>query len=704
MRVSALLCAALAGCTAPPASPGAFRLTRQTAAATRLSVDRAALRPRRLIGLPQELTWKRVDAETEVAELPATREVEYLIKLRVAAADPRSIQLAVRADGRDLWETPQPIEKDGVVELEHRTAPAAGKLELKLTSHGVRTIVALEIREAARLTSLALGSAEDVDVRGFVRHTIGSVAMARTLESLLATGESSYEWPLPPSSASRALEVETSLVPRHGDPAALPPIEMRVESREGGAWRTVFAIARGADGDDGEWRQVRVELGRADAIRLVTHAGPRSRTVAWGVPTVCPVQRLARPDVVLLSIDALRPDHLGLYGHPGGLSPVIDALGRAGAVFDEARAQRGQTWESLTSLAWGLQPETIGVWERGLLPSRGFHGVADAFAEAGYLTARIGMFQMPPGQLGTMDVEEETENDQQTMERLRVLFARQHDRPIYVMTHLAATHYPYNPLPAFRTPETGDQLMTRDDFVASISKPGATGELHRVGARYDACIRQTDAALGAWVPALERADRAGGPALVAIVADHGSHQGEQGLWYLHSTIYRPVLHVPLIIHWPGHVAAGARSDRLVRLVDVGPTLLDYAGLDGGGFDGRSLRALIEGRPEPGRVSIAQVPSLGMVVVEDDQHKLIANPRNLRLAWRELRDRSLAIPTLQLYRWRTGPEDEAHDLSAREPLIAGELWRQVSAVRATLERNVAAGAERLLRQAGYGDGK
>src|SRR5204863_4327474 len=122
-------------------------------------------------------------------------------------------------------------------------------------------------------------------------------------------------------------------------------------------------------------------------------------------------------------------------------------------------------------------------------------------------------------------VEEETDTDQQTMERLQALLARQHDRPIFVMAHFGATHYPYNPLPAFRTAETSDAPMTRDDFAAIVTK-GEPGELRRLGALYDACIRQTDAALGALLPSLARADRPGGPALVAVVADHGSHAGE----------------------------------------------------------------------------------------------------------------------------------------------------------------------------------
>ena len=160
---------------------------------------------------------------------------------------------------------------------------------------------------------------------------------------------------------------------------------------------------------------------------------------------VRPQERGSRPDVVLISIDALRADQLGAYGSELGLSPNIDRMASQSVLFEEARASRAETWVSLSAIGWASRPEHIGVGTRGLLPQRGLRSVAGAFADAGYLTARIGQFDVPPGQLGPFDIEENATPDPVIEERVAQLLETRRSQPLFLWVHFAVTHYPYNP-------------------------------------------------------------------------------------------------------------------------------------------------------------------------------------------------------------------------------------------------------------------
>lgn len=476
---------------------------------------------------------------------------------------------------------------------------------------------------------------------------------------------------------------------------------MLVETRNGGVWREAFRVERGTPADRGLWARGRAEIGDADAVRLVTRPlGDAARptvTVAWGRPVVRPLARGNRPDVVIITIDALRADKLGAYGSKEGLSPALDQLATRAVVFDEARTSRGQTWEAMTGLAMASAPEDVGVIGRGDRVAKGSGGVAGVFADAGYLTARLGNVLLPPHQLGDMDIEEDSRKDDVAVARLEKLLEEEHERPIFAWLHLAATHYPYNHLMPAYLPVGMPEKLPYDEIMRVAAERGPPEKIREIGARADAAVRQDDALVGRLLPKLESASRAGGPALVAVAADHGSHRGEDGIWFLHSTVHRVVLRVPFFLSWAGRIQP-RRVDRLVRLIDLGPTLLDYVGLPRDQLPGQSLRPLAEGRKQPSLVSVVRSTS-GITVVENDRYKVIAAEPGTTLHWPES---GLTIPVreLALYEWRTDPA-EAHDLADEAPLVAGEMLSQLSAPRSMISRHISPDAARLLRQAGYG---
>jgi arylsulfatase A-like enzyme len=532
------------------------------------------------------------------------------------------------------------------------------------------------------------------------------------LESLLATGRSEYEWPLAPARYPRIFTVEIASVERHGEDREPPaPVAMIVDFHADGEWHEAVRRPRGGPHDPGGWLEMRIEVRNADAVRLRTEptVAGRAATVAWGMPTVRPAARGNAPDVFIFTLDAVRADHLGTYGSTLGLTPTLDRIAKQSAVFEEARTARGNTWESLAGIAYGTFPETVGVGQQGDLPYRDVYSLPRVFGEAGYLTARLGWSLMPPGILGPIDVEEDAElghvGDKAIVARIRSLLERQRDAPLFVWVHFTSTHYPYAPDTEFIPPEVPreivDQTFSRavdDAFAHVVKERGPPEAIRNYMALYQASVRQTDAYLAQILAELLKPDRPGGPPIVAFLADHGAHMGERGLWFVHATLARCVLHIPLIIHAAGRIPSG-RISPLVRTIDLGPTLLDYAGLPSGGFTGRTLRPLIEGRREGGRVNIVRKILYGRYTVENDRFKLIVNPLEQKYFWPQFRGLTVDWPLIEFFDWHRDP-GETQNLEAQEPLAVGELWRQLGSSRMTVERPITPEVRNLLIQAGY----
>jgi arylsulfatase A-like enzyme len=718
------------GCTAHRAagSPAAtlLNLARATARATRLEVDRKALLPRTAVRTPASLAWRATHASLGVdeskglaiqgdgdepftvdAELPTTPTVDYVVRAVVVG----TVSVRARVEdktGTELsnWEDAVALDPKVPADLALRIVADGRKMQLRFAGRGTVSVSRLEVREASHRKPAQVVSSEDRELRAWLRFATGEDQYSAR-EALLATGQSSYEWPLDPASEARVIDLETALVARHDGADARPaPLALAVEARTGGAWREAYRVERGTAGDGGGWTRASAEIApSADAIRLVTRAIGDARggtvTIAWGRPIVRPKARGTRPDVVIVTIDALRADKLGVYGNTDGLTPTIDGLGARGVVFDEARTPRGQTWEAMTSLAMGTRPEEVGVLGRGDHVARGYGGIAKVFADAGYATLRVGNVLLPAGQLGDMEVEDDSPKDEVSVARLEELLEVEHDRPVFAWIHLAATHYPFN-ISAEFLPAGAPAKTEARDVLRVAGEHGPPEKIAELGARADAAIREDDALVARLLRKLEAPDRPGGPALVAVAADHGSHRGEDGIWFMHSTVHRVVLRIPLIVAWPGHIAP-RRVDRLVRLFDLGPTLLDLAGLpsqteEDDVLGGRSLRPLMEGRAQPGLENVVRT-STGISVLENDRYKVVAAAPDTTLSWSGSTLR-VVVPELALFEWRRDL-DEHHDVADGAPLVAGEMLRQLSAPRSMIMRHLSPEAARLLRQAGYG---
>jgi choline-sulfatase len=296
--------------------------------------------------------------------------------------------------------------------------------------------------------------------------------------------------------------------------------------------------------------------------------------------------------LVIVTIDTLRADHVGVYGRTGAATPHLDALARDGAMALEASAHVPLTRPSHVSLFTGRLPSQTGIRDNispavvadvplmaGVLRQAGF--ATGGFVSAVVLEASSGLdrgFETYADEIGLSGEGPaflnrlQRRGDVTTAEAVAWLektrAARPEDR-VFLWLHLYDPHDPYEP------PE-----------------PWAT----RFAAHpYDGEVGFADDQVGRLEDALQRLQMTGDTALV-VTSDHGEGLGDHGETLHGFFVYQTTLHVPLFARGPG-IVPGTRLAAPIGLVDVFPTVLDLLGLpQPGGLAGRSFAAELRGGP------------------------------------------------------------------------------------------------------------
>jgi arylsulfatase A-like enzyme len=285
-------------------------------------------------------------------------------------------------------------------------------------------------------------------------------------------------------------------------------------------------------------------------------------------------------NVLLITIDTLRADRVGAYGHAARLTPTLDRLAREGVRFVHTYAHAPLTLPSHASLVTGSYPTRTGVHDNGTFQlgegptlATALHAVGyrtGAFIGAFVLDARFGLnrgFDTYDDRLvgSSADWEVVERSAEQVLEpALQWIVAgtqRADTVPFFAWLHLYDPHEPYAPPEPYRSRYAGDLYA---------------GE-----------IAYADAALGGFLDKM-RGGNLLTNTLVVAAADHGESLGEHGERTHGLFAYDATLRVPLLIWAPARLPARIVSGT-TRLVDVTPTILDLVGAPPlGGIDGRSL--------------------------------------------------------------------------------------------------------------------
>ncbi|MFP6627482.1 MAG: sulfatase [Myxococcota bacterium] len=389
-------------------------------------------------------------------------------------------------------------------------------------------------------------------------------------------------------------------------------VEFSVSACEGGACETVFRKrVDPARSSERNFLDHAVGLqqwaGREIALRFEARplgdAGVSLPVWADPVLGVPQPRDAAARNLVLISLDTLRADHIGAYGYARDTTPFLDSLAAEGVLFENYVAASSSTRPSHMTMFTSLYPSVHGATEntgvRALPVS--VKTLAELLREAGVATAAItenGAIDRSRGFDRGFDVYVENRDSQSANLRsghIEETFARGADwletarnRRFFLFLHTYQVHNPFTPPAAY------------DRFFS-----GDPGELARPAALradwdpllYDREIRYADDRVAALVGSL----RAAGlleDTLLVVTSDHGEAFLEHGFAAHGASVHHEVVNVPLLVSGP-RIPAGRRLKNPVPMVDLMPTLLDLMGVAAsGGEMGRSQAALVEGAPEP----------------------------------------------------------------------------------------------------------
>ncbi len=346
--------------------------------------------------------------------------------------------------------------------------------------------------------------------------------------------------------------------------------------------------------------------------------------------TLAPRPEGPGPNVVFVTVDTLRADHLGCYGYPRPTSPFLDALAREGALCKDASAAASWTKPSTGTILTGLHPSRHGALYHGSmlhLPD-GKETLAEAFRNRGYVTAGFVAnpnlkrvfgfdrgfdvyFDSPVEDTVTLACIRGTWFGQLLMTMLRHQFnwnyendcarmneevlawlEKNHEQRFFLYLHYIDPHIPYDPPARYREEfeqEHGAVFFNERKRLVGID-------------RYDGEIRYCDEAVSALVGKL-RAQGVWENTIFVLTSDHGEEFFEHGVLGHGFSLYQEVVKVPLILRGP-NVPVGAVLDSPVQLLDLPATVLALAGTGVKEFgDGTSFHARLRAREDPASETI-----------------------------------------------------------------------------------------------------
>ncbi len=376
-------------------------------------------------------------------------------------------------------------------------------------------------------------------------------------------------------------------------------------------------------------------------------------------------------NVLLVTLDTTRADHIGVYGSDEIDTPVIDGLAARGVTFMRAYASTPLTLPSHTSLLTGTHPPYHGVRDNGVhIAPEGLQTLAESFQAAGYRTgafvgafvldSRWGLaqgfdryfddFEMPKQQAIFLSRVQRSGSE---VIDTALAWAREDDTaPFFMWVHLYDPHTPYEP------PEPFKSRYADRPYVGEIA--------------------WTDSLVGrltSWLDDTGRSD----DTYVVVTADHGESLGEHGESEHGLLLYESAIRVPLIIATPFDEPQRIQRHELVSLIDIMPTVLELTGLETPEeVHGRSLVPLftndaeVEGRTDERVYAETFYPRLHfgwseLQAILEPTHKLIISPEP------------------ELYDLLQDPEEQ-QDLASERAATAEALRREAEELVAQLEEN------------------
>ncbi len=387
-----------------------------------------------------------------------------------------------------------------------------------------------------------------------------------------------------------------------------------------------------------------VDLPQSEDIQLtlITEGGDQNFSF-WYNPVLYQKGKNDR-NIILISIDTLRADHLGCYGYDRETSPNIDSLATDSTLFANVYASSPWTLPSHVAMLTSLHGYHHQVYndDEKMDPTlitladllRQNHYFCSAFVGGGFVSAVYGFSkgfdtysEGAGGVFSQRSAEILYENVSEWLDQ------NAKDKNFFLFLHTYQPHDPYACPEPYKDMFISEDAKWRHinllgylDGKPNIFKKLTEAEQQNAISLYDAEIRYTDEKLIG--PLIQKLKDAGlyDKTLIVFTSDHGEEFYDHSSWGHGHQLYDESLKVPLIIKFPESEHRGIRSDTIVSLVDVMPTVLEQTGIDYQrlSLDGQSLIPVLEGKDKEDRIFLADI---GDNVLNSHIPQKIATNRN-----------------------------------------------------------------------------
>ncbi len=359
---------------------------------------------------------------------------------------------------------------------------------------------------------------------------------------------------------------------------------------------------------------------REKSIRLEFKASASApllaaQAAAWANPVLAAKDAISHgPDIILISADTLRADHLGCYGYPRETTPAIARLAARSCRLEQAISQAPYTVSSHMSMLTSLYPSfhKVNKIDTDRLDSSVLT-LAEALYNSGYRTwAMTGGGQVSSnygfaeGFESYMEFTSAEDDVRKKVAGTIEFLENNQEGPAFIFFHTYKPHPPFRPLPPYDTMFDPGYTGTLDGSFSTITAindgelKASRADLDHLISLYDGDIREMDDQLDELFTCLQkREDETGKGAIIIFTFDHGEEFGEHGKYGVHShTLFHELVSVPLIIHSPHMLPAEGAITDLVQSIDIYPTVLELASVKPpNAIQGRSLLSLIrKGKP------------------------------------------------------------------------------------------------------------
>jgi len=367
-----------------------------------------------------------------------------------------------------------------------------------------------------------------------------------------------------------------------------------------------------------------------------------------------------RCNVVVVSIDTLRADHVGAYGYGRPTTPNLDSLAAGAVLFENAISQSSWTRPAHMSIFTGLHPAEhgyVGLIDRGrldasvptlasVLRANGYHTIA--------FTGGVNVAAVYGFDNGFDLYRSNGKSFRDNLEETRYWLTNEAEEPFFLFWHGYDAHTPYTNDPIDRDALGLPAKPRRLGLRRTCRDPGGAGRIGKVVDEYDAAIHRADRYLGKLVSELSRRALLESTVIV-VLSDHGEEFLDHGGCLHLNTLYREVLHVPLVIRSPG-LEARRVPDLVPASISIGRTILDLVGVRDDTLPGVSLAGVAAGGAAPS----------GPVVSETLRRPTRTRGRG--------HVRALTLPSEKLVDWSTLGKrewfDSTSDLRESAPLTSG----------------------------------